>query len=75
MPFPKIKRNLNGGIFTDLSREWNIQFIVQASLFLRVEVDIINIFVEATRVNWDFSGPLGHVDHLNIGNNKKAYVN
>ena len=54
MPFPKIKRNLNGGIVTDSSGEWTIQFIVQASLFLRVEVDIINIFVEATRVNWDF---------------------
>lgn len=50
--------------YSQIYQEWTIQFIVQTSLFLRVEVDIINIFVEATRVNWGFSGGLRHVAHL-----------
>lgn len=73
MPFPKIKRNLNG-IFTDSSREWTIQFIVQASLFLRVEVDIINIFVEAERVNGLFRAVRTRGSPY-TGNDKKAYIN
>lgn len=47
-----------------LSLGWTIYFIVQTGSFLRAKADTTNIFVEATSVNCDFPGHLGHINLL-----------